>query len=119
MFANGVVVNSATEKQEAAQKWISYLTSSDVAVETRLSTSWELPPVADESLLAPYLEQDKPANRQAVMDSLDATALPPVIARQAEMQDAVTKELADAAAGRKSVEEALADASTSVDGLLK
>jgi multiple sugar transport system substrate-binding protein len=119
MFANGVVVNGASKKQEAAQKWISYLTSSKAAVDTRLTSSWELPPVADESLFAPYLEQGKPANRQAVMDSLDATALPPVIARQAEMQDAVTKELGDAAAGRTSVKDALAAASKSVDALLQ
>ncbi len=119
MFANGVVVNADTDEQEAAEKWISFLTASQAAIDTRLNASWELPPVADESLLAPYLEQDKPANRQAVMDSLEAVALPPVIARQAEMQDAVNKELADAAAGRKSVEDALADAADAVDALLK
>jgi multiple sugar transport system substrate-binding protein len=119
MFANGVVVNAASDHAEAAQKWLAYLTSSQAAVDTRLETSWELPPVADDTLLAPYLEQDKPANRQAVMDSLDAVALPPVIARQAEMQDAVNKELSDAAAGRKSVEDALADAADAVDALLK
>lgn len=118
MFANGVAVNAASEKQEAAQKWVSFLTSSEAAVDTRLTSSWELPPVADESLLTPYLEQEAPANRQAVMDSLDATALPPVVARQAEMQDAINKELADAAAGRKSVEDALADAQAAVNDLL-
>lgn len=118
MFANGVVVNAASDKQEAAQKWISFLTSSEAAVDTRLASSWELPPVADESLLGAYLDQDKPANRQAVFDSLEATALPPVIARQQEMQDALGKALSDAAAGRKSVEDALAEAQETVNGLL-
>jgi multiple sugar transport system substrate-binding protein len=118
MFANGVAVNASSDKQEAAEKWLSFLTSSDAMAETRLSSSWELPPVADESLLAPYLSQDKPANRAAVMESLDSVALPPVIARQAEMQDALTKELGEAAAGRKSVEEALADAKVAIDALL-
>jgi multiple sugar transport system substrate-binding protein len=119
MFANGVVVNAASDNEEAAQKWITFLSSSKAAVDTRLDSSWELPPVADEALLAPYLDQDKPANRQAVMDSLDATALPPVIARQTEMQDAIDKELADATAGRKSAEDALADAQSAVNALLK
>ncbi|ABL84127.1 MULTISPECIES: sugar ABC transporter substrate-binding protein [unclassified Nocardioides] len=118
MFANGVAVNAASENKAAAEEWLSYLTSSEVTADTRLSTSWELPPVADESLLAPYLDQDKPANRAAVMESLESVALPPVIARQAEMQDAITQELGEAAAGRKSVKDALADAKKAVDALL-
>ncbi len=119
MFTNGAVVSASSKNKEAAQKWISFLTSSDETAQTRLKTSWELPPVADESKLASYLEQGKPANRQAVFDSLDATVLPPVIERQQEMQDAVNKELSSAAAGRKSVSKALADAKKSVDALLK
>ena len=35
------------------------------------------------------------------------------------MQDAVTQELSSAAAGRKTVEKALADAQSKVNGLLK
>jgi multiple sugar transport system substrate-binding protein len=119
MFTNGVVVNNASKNKDAAQKWLAFLSSSDEMVKTRLSTSWELPPVADEAKLKPYLDAGKPANRQAVFDSLDATVLPPVIDRQQEMQDAVGKELTEAAAGRKSVEEALRDAAATVDGLLK
>jgi multiple sugar transport system substrate-binding protein len=118
MFANGVVVNAASKKKEAAQKWVEFLTGSSTAAETRIASSWELPPVADESLLAPYLEKPAPANRAAVMDSLDAVALPPVIARESELQDAITKELGNAAAGRKSVEQALADAEKAVNALL-
>ena len=85
----------------------------------RLETSWELPPVADEAKLASYLDAGKPANRQAVFDSLEATVLPPVIERQQEMQDAVGKELSSAAAGRKTVPAALADADQAVNALLK
>jgi multiple sugar transport system substrate-binding protein len=118
MFANGVVVNAASENQEAAQKWLTYLTASSTAAQTRLDSSWELPPVADESLLAPYLSMPKPANRAAVSEALDSVALPPVIAREAELQDAITKELGNAAAGRKSVEQALADAEKAVNALL-
>ncbi|HTF06542.1 MAG TPA: sugar ABC transporter substrate-binding protein [Asanoa sp.] len=118
MFANGAVVSAASKNQEAAQKWVTFLTSSDDMVKTRLDTSWELPPVADNSKVTPYLSAGKPANRQAVFDSLDATVLPPVIERQQEMQDAVTKELTAAAAGRKNVATALADAQKAVDALL-
>jgi multiple sugar transport system substrate-binding protein len=118
MFVNGLVVSSAAKNAGAAQKWITFLSSSDIMTTTRLDTSWELPPVADQSKLAPYLEQAKPANRQAVFDALDATVLPPVIERQQEMQDAVTKELTEAAAGRKPVAQALTDAQAAVNGLL-
>ena len=119
MFTNGAVVSAASKNKKAAEKWVSFLTSSDTMVETRLATSWELPPVADESKLASYLGQAKPANRQAVFDSLKATVLPPVIKRQQEMQDIVTPELGNAAAGRKSVAQALADAEQAVNALLK
>lgn len=119
MFTNGAVVSAASKNKEAAQKWVTYLTSSDTMVSTRLATSWELPPVADEAKLAGYLKAGKPANRQAVFTSLEKVVLPPVIKRQQEMQDAVTKELTDAAAGRKTVDQALADAAKAVDALLK
>ena len=119
MFTNGAVVSSTSKNKEAAQKWISYLTSSDAMTDIRLTSSWELPPIADEAKLQSYLTAGKPENRQAVFDSLNATVLPPVIERQQEMQDAVTKELTAAAAGRKSVDQALADAQQSVDALLK
>lgn len=119
MFVNGLVVSAASKNAEAAQKWVTFLASSDETTKTRLATSWELPPVADEAKLAPYLEQPKPANRKAVFTALEETVLPPVIERQQEMQDLVTQELTSAAAGRKPVEKALADAQTKVNALLK
>src|SRR6266545_8343232 len=119
MFTNGLVVSSASKNKEAAQKWIDFLASSDATTTARLASSWELPPLADESKLASYLQQKKPANRKAVFESLEATVLPPVIERQQEMQDIVTAELTSAAAGRKPVEKALADAQSKVNALLK
>lgn len=117
MFTNGVVVSAKSQHKEAAQKWIEFLTASDTTVATRLKTAWELPPV-DESKLGAYLDITPPTNRQAVFDSLDAVVLPPVIESQQEMQDIVTEELGNAAAARKSVEQALTDAQTRVDALL-
>ncbi|NDL60741.1 ABC transporter substrate-binding protein [Phytoactinopolyspora mesophila] len=118
MFTNGVVVSAGSDHPEEAQKWLEFLTSSDVMVDTRLEAGWELPPIADTDKLAPYLDQSPPANRQAVFDALEETVLPPVIASQQEMQDAVTEELGEAAAGRKSVEDAVADAADRVNALL-
>lgn len=119
MFANGVAINSASKSKAAAQKWLTFLSSSDDMVTARLKTSWELPPVAAISKLSSYLSAGKPANRQAVFDSLNATVLPPVVERQQEMQDAVTKQLTEAAAGRMTVEAAVKAAATAVNALLK
>jgi len=118
MFTNGIAVSAASQHTEAAQKWVEFLAGSKEAADLRVAKSWELPPTQDESVLAPYLEVTPPANRQAVFDALDAPVLPPVIERQQEMQDAVSAELTEAAAGRKSVEQALADAEKAVNALL-
>lgn len=117
VFQNAAAVSATTEEPDAATRWVSYLTGSDLTAETRIASSWELPPVTDETILAGYLEQPIPENRQAVFDSLEAIALPPVIVAQQEMQDIVTEELGEAAAGRKSVQQALDDAAAAVADL--
>ena len=119
VFANTVVVNAASKNKAAAQKWLTYLTSSDMMVSTRLASSWELPPVADESKLTPYLKAGKPTNRQAVFDALDKPVQAPVITSQQEMQDDVNNALTAAAAGRSPVDKALGDAQDKVTQLLK
>ncbi|WP_336209935.1 ABC transporter substrate-binding protein [Nonomuraea sp. LPB2021202275-12-8] len=118
VFHNAVAVSSTTQQGKQAYAWARFLSSSDTAATTRISSSWELPPVADQQVLSGYLKDPEPANRQAVFDSLESIALPPVIKRQQEMQDAVTKELSEAASGRKSVRDALKAAASEVDALL-
>jgi multiple sugar transport system substrate-binding protein len=118
VFHNAVAVSSGTRNGKDAYAWARFLSSSNVAATTRIQSSWELPPVADQQVLAGYLKDPKPANRQAVFDSLKSIALPPVIKRQQEMQDAVTKHLTEAAAGRTSVQAALKAAAADVDALL-
>ncbi|MEV0831254.1 ABC transporter substrate-binding protein [Nonomuraea rubra] len=118
VFHNAVAASSTTKHGKEAWAWARFLSASGTAATTRIQSSWELPPVSDQQVLSGYLKDPKPANRQAVFDSLQAIALPPVIKRQQEMQDAVTKELSEAAAGRKSVEDALEAAATEVDALL-
>ncbi|WP_136707494.1 sugar ABC transporter substrate-binding protein [Agromyces sp. H66] len=119
VFSNAVGVSSGSEHPEAAAKFAEFLTSSDVMVQVRLDSGWELPPISDEAALATYLEKDKPANRQAVFDSLDGIALPPVVAEgQQEMQDIMTEELVEAQSGRKTVEEALASAEERINAVI-
>src|SRR5690606_24615813 len=108
VFSNAVGVSATSEHVAAASKWAEFLGSSEVMVQTRLDSGWELPPISDEAQLATYLDQGAPANRQAVFDSLDGIALLPVVAEgQGEMQDILGEELVEAQAKRKTVEEAL------------
>ena len=119
MFSNAVAVSASSDEKEAAQAFTEFLTSSSTMVETRLEAGWELPPVSDDSLLASYLDKGAPANRQAVFESLENVALPPVVAEgQTEMQDIVSEELTEAAAGRKTVEEAVSSAAERVNAVI-
>ncbi|WP_300266513.1 sugar ABC transporter substrate-binding protein [Microbacterium sp.] len=119
MFSNAVGVSVGSDHVAEATMFAEFLTSAKAAVDVRLEAGWELPPIADEEQLSAYLDQDSPANRQAVFDSLDAVALAPALEEgQAEMQDIVSEELTEAAAGRKSVEQALTDAEERVNQLL-
>lgn len=118
MFTNAAVVSAKSKNAAAAQKWVQFLTASATTATTRLKASWELPPIADNAALTPYLKAGKPANRQAVFDALNNTVLPPVIASQQEMQDTVNDALTSAAAGRTPVDKALATAQDKVTSLI-
>ena len=120
LFSNAVAVSANSDEMEAAQKWAEFLSSSDTTTQVRLDAGWELPTIADEAALATYLEKGEPESRQVVFDSLDEVALAPSIGdNQAQMQDIVTEALTEAAAGRLSVEEALAAAEEEVNSLLE
>lgn len=120
MFSNAVAVSANSKHQEAAAKWAAFLTSSDTMVDVRLKAGWELPPIADQAKLQPYLTAGAPANRQAVFDSLNAVALAPSIGdNQAKMQDDVTNALTEVAAGRQKVQDAIPAVAQQVNGLLK
>jgi len=119
VFSNAIGVSATSEHLAAATKWAEFLTSSDTMVQTRLDAGWELPPISDEAQLATYLDKGAPANRQAVFDSLDGIALPPVVAEgQTEMQDIMGEELVEAQAGRKTVQEALDSAEERINAVI-
>lgn len=117
VFMNGVVASADTDHPEAAAKWIEFFTSSPTTVETRLASSWELPAVNDESAFASYLEITPPDNRQAVLDALDNIALPPVIERQAEMQEIVGQALERIVTEGADIQSTLDEAAAEVDSL--
>ncbi len=119
VFSNAVGVSATSEHAQAAGKFAEYITSSDTMIDVRLESGWELPPISDEAKLATYLDKGLPDNRQAVFDSLDGIALPPVVAAgQTEMQDIMTEELVEAQSGRKTVEEALDSAEERINAAI-
>ena len=120
MFSNAIAVSATSKNQEAAAKWVQFMTGSDTMVDVRLKAGWELPPIADRSKLQPYLTAGAPANRQAVFDSLESVALAPAIGEnQAKMEDEVTNTLTEIAAGRLKVETAIPALAQKIDALLK
>jgi len=117
-FADGVGVSSTSEAQDAAYRWLRFFTSSDEAAQARVAASWALPTLTDESLYDAYLAAEKPENREAVLKSLENVVVPPVIERQAEMQDALGAQIALALAGEISAQEALDKAKAEIEALL-
>lgn len=117
-FANAAVASATTAHPDEARAWVAFLTGSDEAVETRIAASWELAAVADQSLFEPYLAQTPPESREVVFEALDFIVVPPVIERQAEMQDIVSQELERAKLGQVTVQEALDSAAGQVQQLL-
>jgi multiple sugar transport system substrate-binding protein len=117
VFQNAVAVSARSAHQDAAFKWLNFLTTSQPSVTARVNSAWELPPLADASKLSGYLSQSPPANRQAVMDALGKQSLLPVIAKEQQMQDIVNNALTKAAGGQD-VQKALDGAAQKVDALL-
>jgi multiple sugar transport system substrate-binding protein len=118
-FANAVAVSATSTKQEAAWKWAQFFTSSPSAAAIRVEASWELPALNDQALFDSWLSQTPPASRTVVFEALDTLVTPPVIEQQSQMQDAVNTLLEQAKLGTLTPQEALDQAKTEIEALLK
>jgi multiple sugar transport system substrate-binding protein len=117
-FANATVIAADTDQADAAWAWAQFLTSSADVAAIRVASSWELPALSDDSLVAGYLEQTPPDSREVVFEALESLVTPPVVTEQAQMQDAVDQLIQQVLAGDLTSEEALAKAKTEVEGFL-
>ena len=117
-FSNGVVVSADTDVAEAAVRWAEFLTASQTAAEVRVASSWELPALDQPEYFEAYLAQP-PENREAVFQALESPVTPPVIERQAEMQDTVDNLISQVVAGELTAQEALDQAKTALDLLVQ
>lgn len=118
-FANGVAVSATTENPEAAAKWAEFLTASEIAATVRVDSAWELPALDKPEYFESYLSQTPPANRAAVFKALESPVTPPVIERQNEMQDTVNALLTQVVDGELTAQDALDQAKTALDDLIK
>ena len=114
-----MAVSATSANTDAAAKWAQYLTSSQVAANTRVASGWELPALKEPSYFADYLKLTPPDNRQAVFDALDTAVNTPTIKRESEFQDIVNGLLTQVAEGTLSSQDALDQAKTQIDALLK
>ncbi|GAB6086561.1 ABC transporter substrate-binding protein [Alkaliphilus crotonatoxidans] len=117
-FANGLAISRNTKHQEAAWKWIKFMSVSEEAVKIRVESSWELPAVGDQTLVEDYLKKSPPQSRQVIFEALDTLVVPPVIERWSEMTDIIDRELELVKLGQKTPEEALTDANNYVRNLM-
>lgn len=118
-FANDASVFAATKHPEEAYQWAKFLTSDPEVANIRVASNWELPALNNPDLFADYLAQTPPDNRQAVFDSLEYAIVPPVIARQNEMQDTVNQLIEQVVLGQLTAQEALDQAKVSIEALLQ
>lgn len=118
-FANGVSAFAATKHSAEAYEWIKFFTSDPEMAKIRIAAGWELPALKDPALFEDYLKQTPPTNRQVVIDSLEFAIVPPVIVRQSEMQDGINKLLEQVVLGELTAQEALDQAKTLLEELIK
>lgn len=118
-FANALSVFAATKHPEEAWEWVKFFTSSPEMASIRVKSGWELPTLDNPALFEDYLKQSPPDNRAAVFQSLEYAIVPPVIERQAEMQDTVGLLLDQVKLGQLTPQEALDQAKTQIEELMK
>jgi multiple sugar transport system substrate-binding protein len=118
-FANGLAISKDTKNQEAAWKWIKFMSASNEAAQIRVNASWELPAVSDQTLVEAYLKKSPPQSRDIVFKALDSLVVPPVIEQWSEMTDIIGRELELVKLGQKTPDKALADAEAKLKNLIK
>lgn len=117
-FSNGVAVSSTTDVQDAAVRWVEFLTTSQVAAQVRIDNAWELPALDEPAYFESFLSQNPPENTQAVFQALESAVAPPTIERQVEMQDGVDRLISQVVDGELTAQEALDQAKALIDSLL-
>lgn len=78
VFCNGLCVNSVSEVPDAAYTLAYFLTSDPGIQGQRLEAGWDLPPVFDPVVMDAYVQDTPPANKAAVLGSIEYS-VPPIV----------------------------------------
>ncbi|WP_052339290.1 ABC transporter substrate-binding protein [Gorillibacterium massiliense] len=77
-FADGMVVSDKTKNEDAAWKFIKFMSSDPAVVSERIAKGWSVPAVSDDKVMDAYFKQTPPESKQVVMDALNTLVLSPV-----------------------------------------
>lgn len=121
-FADGLVVSNKTKNEEAAWKFIKYMSSDPSVVNKRIEKGWSVPAVSDEKVMEAYFKQTPPESKKIVTEALNSLVLPPVGPIPDKWND-LTKAVGDELEKAKlkndySAEQALNEAQNKVSKLL-
>jgi len=121
-FSNANVVTKSTKNPEASWKLLKYLSTDNFSVYLHLNSLGALPVVADESALQPYIAKTPPSNRKAILDiATYAVNVPlgPIPDKWSQVSKIIGDQLDKAAASKLTVQQAMDEAKTSIEALLK
>lgn len=113
-FSDALVVGANSEVQEAATKFVAFISGSSEAALLRANANWDLPVALTDEVAAAYKAVTPPANKQAVFDSLDYLVMPPSLENFGAVADELQIYLGKAVAGELTAQEALDQAQASI-----
>ena len=106
-FSDAIVVSEKSDKKEAAIKFASFVSGSDEAAKIRLDANWDLPVALTDEITDSYLSVSPPANKKAVIASLDYLVMPPSLENFSAIADILGSYLEQVVAGQMTAQEAL------------
>lgn len=106
-FSDAIVISEKSDKKEAAVKFASFISGSSEAAKIRLDANWDLPVALTDEIKSTYLSVTPPANKQAVIDSLDSLVMPPSLEDFNAIADILGSYLEQSIAGNMTPKEAL------------
>lgn len=106
-FSDAIVVSEKSDKKEAAIKFASFVSGSAEAAKIRLDANWDLPVALTDEITDSYLSVSPPANKKAVIASLDYLVMPPSLENFSAIADILGSYLEQVVAGQMTAQEAL------------
>lgn len=107
VYCNVLCVSASSENQDAATSLANFLCSDPQVAQLRLDAQWELPGVADPSVMESFLQVTPPENKQAVLDSAEYAVAPPILKDFQILADIMGEHLEQLRDGLVTAEEAL------------